>query len=124
MAHSELARHGLCSFFAAAAGVDASAVNSPTFVLCQLYEGNRSIVHLDVYRIKNEEEFLNLGPDELFAGSDVTFIEWGDRVRNCLPKTCVELSIDVAGAESRRFTLRAPPELIQSVASRLDSESE
>ena len=111
-------------FFAAAVGIDASIVNSPTFVLCQHYQGDRAIVHLDVYRVQDDDEFLNLGPDELFASSDVTFIEWGERVRGCLPESCYQLSIEVTGADARAFTLRATPDVIQCIESRLVAADE
>ena len=34
-------------------------------------------------------------------------IEWADRVERSLPREYLEICIDVTGAESRRFTIRA-----------------
>ena len=65
---------------AAAVGVDPRDVVSPTFVLVQDYVADRSICHLDVYRIKDEEEFAQLGPEEFFQTDGLVFIEWADRV--------------------------------------------
>ncbi|MDG2220528.1 MAG: tRNA (adenosine(37)-N6)-threonylcarbamoyltransferase complex ATPase subunit type 1 TsaE [Rubripirellula sp.] len=71
---------------ARAAGIDAVDVTSPTFTLLQTHRGAIVIHHLDAYRVADDEEFLQLGVDELFADDDAwTIIEWGDRVAEVLP---------------------------------------
>ena len=65
---------------AAAAGVPAGAVVSPTFVLVAEYPGRRPIFHLDVYRLRDEEEFLALGPEEYFSAGGWTFVECHDNI--------------------------------------------
>src|SRR5687767_9230734 len=59
----------LVQAIAAACGVPREMIVSPTFVLCQEYSGTRTIFHLDAYRLKNSEEFLQLGPEEFFQSS-------------------------------------------------------
>ena len=55
-------------------------VPSPTFTLMQIYEGERfPIVHADLYRIKSEDEILDLGWDEASAGA-LLMVEWADRM--------------------------------------------
>ena len=73
----------LVQAIAAAAGVDRRSVVSPTFVLVQEYSGRRRIVHIDAYRLRNEDEFRDLGPDEYFEGGGLVLVEWADRVENC-----------------------------------------
>jgi tRNA threonylcarbamoyladenosine biosynthesis protein TsaE len=92
---------------AAACGIPADQVTSPTFVLCQPYEGTRTLFHLDAYRLKDDDEFLGLGPEEYFESEGLTLIEWADRVADCLPSDRVEVRIDVAGESSRRFLVSA-----------------
>ena len=75
-------------YFAAANQIDEQIVTSPTYVLCQEYKGDSQISHLDVYRIRDLDEFAELGPDEIFANSDVTFVEWGEQVAELLPRLC------------------------------------
>ena len=58
----------LVQAIAEAAGVDRRDVLSPTFVLIQEYHGRRSIYHIDAYRLRDEDEFLALGPEEYFDG--------------------------------------------------------
>ena len=108
---------------AAASDIDRQQVTSPTFVLCQTYRGQRTIHHFDVYRLKDEQEFLELGPDEYFESDALCFIEWADRVDHLLPSVRLEIAIEVNGPTRRRFTLRTDdPRLgsaIEQIAKRL-----
>lgn len=84
-------------------GVPADTVVSPTFVLCQEYDGRRMLYHMDAYRLKDDDEFLQLGPEEYFESDGITLIEWADRVTDCLPPDRIEIHIEVAGETARRF---------------------
>lgn len=88
-------------------GVDRRDVVSPTFVLIHEYPGRHTVYHIDAYRIKDEDEFLELGPEEYFDSDGITLVEWADRVAGCLPRQHLEVRIEVTGAESRRFELIA-----------------
>src|SRR5215831_15765648 len=70
----------LVQAIAAALDVPRDEVLSPTFVLCQQYRGTKTINHLDAYRLHDEDEFRELGTDEMFSSDAVTIIEWADRV--------------------------------------------
>jgi tRNA threonylcarbamoyladenosine biosynthesis protein TsaE len=93
----------LVQAIAEALGVERRSVVSPTFVLVQEHHGRRAIYHIDVYRLRDDDEFLALGPEEFFESDGLVFIEWADRVADCLPKNRVEIRIEVTGPESRRF---------------------
>jgi tRNA threonylcarbamoyladenosine biosynthesis protein TsaE len=95
----------LVQAIAAACGVPREEVVSPTFVLLQQYRGRRTINHLDAYRIRDEDEFRELGGLELLAGEELTIIEWAERVERALPDELVRIDIEVTGENSRRFTI-------------------
>jgi tRNA threonylcarbamoyladenosine biosynthesis protein TsaE len=84
-------------------GIDRHNVISPTFVLVQEHHGRRLIYHIDAYRLRDEDEFLALGPEEFFESDAIVLVEWADRVQGCLPKDYIEIHIAVTGPESRRF---------------------
>lgn len=92
---------------AAALGVPRANVTSPTFVLVNEYTSGRlPIYHFDTYRLKDDDEFLNLGPDEYFDGNGLTFVEWSDRVEGLLPTERIEIAIEPTGETTRQFSVR------------------
>ena len=93
----------LVQAIAEALGVERRSVVSPTFVLVQEHRGRRTVYHIDAYRLRDEDEFLALGPEEFFESDGLVLIEWADRVESCLPKDRVEIHIEVTGPQSRRF---------------------
>jgi tRNA threonylcarbamoyladenosine biosynthesis protein TsaE len=111
----------LVQAIAEASGVDRRDVLSPTFVLIHEYQGRRPIYHLDAYRIRDEEEFLDLGPEEYFEGGGLALIEWADRVEGCLPPERIEIRVEVTGPESRRFEVHATGDRYAAVVGRLGS---
>lgn len=82
-------------------------VSSPTFVLMQQYHGSLPLYHFDAYRIKDEDEFLEMGGDEYLFGDGVCLIEWADRIIDLLPEDRVIIEISHTGETSRSFTLAA-----------------
>lgn len=86
-------------------GIDPEIVGSPTFVLIREYKGVRSIAHFDTYRLRDEDEFLELGPEEYFYGQGLSFIEWADRFPQLLPLDRVEISIDIPSETTRCFKI-------------------
>jgi tRNA threonylcarbamoyladenosine biosynthesis protein TsaE len=109
---------------AVALGVPRETVTSPTFVLVNEYPGGRlPLFHFDTYRLKDEDEFLALGPEEYFDAGGITAIEWADRVAALLPAERFEITIDVVDETARRMSIRgttsAAEEIVKQVASRL-----
>jgi tRNA threonylcarbamoyladenosine biosynthesis protein TsaE len=99
---------------AAALGVPRENVTSPTFVLVNEYKSGRMpIYHFDTYRLKDDDEFLNLGPDEYFDSNGLTFVEWADRVSALLPADRLEIMIEVTGDTQRRITIDSASSLIE-----------
>jgi tRNA threonylcarbamoyladenosine biosynthesis protein TsaE len=92
---------------AAALGVRRDEATSPTFVLVNEYRGRRHIYHFDAYRLRDEDEFLELGPEEYFESQGLTFVEWADRVADCLPAERIEIRCEAVGETQRRFLLSA-----------------
>jgi tRNA threonylcarbamoyladenosine biosynthesis protein TsaE len=97
----------LVQAIASSLGVAPGTAVSPTFVLVQEYQGARKIVHVDAYRMRDEDEFLALGAEEYFNSDAIVLIEWADRVAGCLPMDRLQIAIDETGADSRRFVITA-----------------
>ncbi len=87
-------------------GADVQLVSSPTYVLVQEYPlDEMSLYHLDLYRMVHAaEELSDLGLEEMLQNG-VAVIEWADRAADALPVPRTEISIEITGEQSRRFTV-------------------
>lgn len=56
-------------------GID-QMIKSPTYTIAREYEGKLPLYHLDVYRIGDDPDSIDL--DDFIFGSGVTVIEWGE----------------------------------------------
>ena len=93
---------------AQAFGVPRDEVGSPTFVLIREYRGEtRNLYHFDAYRLKNFDEFLELGVGEYFDSGGISFVEWADRVVEVIPEDHIEISIAPIAETSRRIVVAA-----------------
>jgi tRNA threonylcarbamoyladenosine biosynthesis protein TsaE len=107
---------------AASLGIPPSTVTSPTFVLVNEYTGGRvPVYHFDTYRLKDEDEFLELGPDEYFDSSGLAFVEWADRVADWLPAERLEITMEVTGADSRRITIAGTTPQMEAIVARIEA---
>ncbi len=93
----------LVQAIAAAMGVDRSEVNSPTFVLIQEYRGRLPLYHFDTYRLKDTDEFLELGADDLLYADGVCLIEWANKVIDVLPRDLLQIEIAHTTETTRTF---------------------
>ncbi|MBQ1181902.1 MAG: tRNA (adenosine(37)-N6)-threonylcarbamoyltransferase complex ATPase subunit type 1 TsaE [Treponema sp.] len=80
-------------------------ITSPTFCLISEYEGKMPLYHMDVYRLDNEEDFANLGTEDMIYGNGVSIIEWSEKIMNELPKKTIILKIEPQEDGSRIITL-------------------
>lgn len=56
-------------------GID-QMIKSPTYTIAREYEGKLPLYHLDVYRIGDDPDSIDL--DDFIFGGGVTVIEWGE----------------------------------------------
>jgi len=105
---------------AVAAGIDSRAVVSPTFTLVNEYVGPTPIFHFDAYRMRDEQEFLDLGFEEYLERDGWCLVEWSDRVTGCLPDERLEVRIAVSGSDSREVLFVAHGEECVRVIERLE----
>ena len=73
-------------------GID-EQITSPTFALVRSYTGRLDLYHLDVYRLEQVSEALDLGLSELLDDGSVTVIEWGDTIAPALPHDYLEVHL-------------------------------
>ncbi len=79
---------------------------SPTFSIVNEYllENGDPILHFDFYRLKNEEEALDIGWDEYLQREKAwIFVEWPEKIENLLPPHFLLVKIE---QESQKRTYK------------------
>ncbi|WP_208026710.1 tRNA (adenosine(37)-N6)-threonylcarbamoyltransferase complex ATPase subunit type 1 TsaE [Rhabdothermincola sediminis] len=91
--------------FGRALGVEES-ITSPTFTLHRRYRGRLPLDHLDVYRLEQLAEVLDIGLPELLDEGGVILVEWGDAIIPALPADYLQIRIRFGeGDDDRVFEL-------------------
>lgn len=83
-------------------------ITSPTFTLVHVYEGRLPVHHLDVYRLDQMSEALDLGLAEMLDEGGVVLIEWGDAITPLLPHDHLEVRLTFGSGDDDRMLELVP----------------
>ncbi|OGH84518.1 MAG: tRNA (adenosine(37)-N6)-threonylcarbamoyltransferase complex ATPase subunit type 1 TsaE [Candidatus Magasanikbacteria bacterium RIFOXYA2_FULL_44_8] len=89
-------------------------ITSPTFTLMNIFDVKsnanniKKLVHIDTYRLKNEQELIDIGvEDYLGAASTLCVIEWPEKIENLLiRKNIKKITIRHLGGDIREVDIR------------------
>lgn len=87
-----------------ALGVEEDVANSPSFSIVNEYRSETTaelIYHLDLYRLENLEEALDIGIEDYFDSGALCLLEWPERIADILPDDTVRVDIRVNDDNSR-----------------------
>ena len=92
--------HALCTV----KGVT-DTVGSPTFSIINeyAYPGGK-IYHIDLYRLRDEEEALRAGVEDVLYSGELCLVEWPDRAPGIFPPATIALQIAAIDPETRKIT--------------------
>jgi len=83
------------------------AVTSPTFSIVNEYTGTSGkLYHFDFYRLKKQDEALDMGYEEYFYSGSYCFIEWPEKIPDLLPGHYVRVDIQALSDTERKLTFR------------------
>lgn len=84
------------------------ASGSPTYSLVNQYDSNThgTIHHLDLYRLEDEMEALDIGIEEILYGDDYCFIEWPEKIEQLLPDDVIRSYIRRNEDNTRTLTVK------------------
>lgn len=71
-------------------------INSPTFAIVNEYMAGTGepIYHFDFYRIKKEQEVLDIGYEDYIYSDCLCFMEWPELIEDLLPEDAVKVTIE------------------------------
>ena len=83
-----------------------SGITSPTFVISRIHQGKLRLVHVDAYRMReNQSDNTALFDDldlESYLPTSVTVVEWGEGLANRIADSFLELKLSFGLGESER----------------------
>ena len=100
-------------------GVD-GYVRSPTFVLVSVHQGRLPLYHIDIYRLDEVAEVVDLGLEEYLAGDGVSVIEWASKALEVFPQPYVLVTLTYEGENERLIQLEAMGERYESLLSQVE----
>lgn len=83
-------------------------VGSPTFSIINEYvcvDGSGKIFHMDLYRLKDEEEAIQAGVEDCLYSDHICLVEWPEKAPGIFPDDTVHVYIDTIDSSSRRLRI-------------------
>ncbi|GGF17472.1 tRNA (adenosine(37)-N6)-threonylcarbamoyltransferase complex ATPase subunit type 1 TsaE [Echinicola rosea] len=83
-------------------------VSSPSFSIVNEYQNDRgeTFYHFDFYRIKEQEEVLEIGVDEYIYSGNYCWLEWAENIPDYLPEEFYLIRISVSENDGREMSIK------------------
>jgi tRNA threonylcarbamoyladenosine biosynthesis protein TsaE len=79
-------------------------VGSPTFSIINEYSFAGGIIyHLDLYRLKNEEEAVRAGVEDCLYSGEICLVEWPDRAPGIFPDDSFGVLLETINERTRKI---------------------
>ncbi len=83
-----------------------SPVSSPTFSIINEYEyPGGSLFHIDLYRLKDEEEAMRAGVEDCLYSGRICLVEWPERAAGLFPEGTVPVYFGVVDPKTRIISI-------------------
>jgi tRNA threonylcarbamoyladenosine biosynthesis protein TsaE len=82
-------------------------VGSPTFSIINEYRtaDENIIYHMDLYRLKDEEEAIAAGVEDAMYSGNTCFVEWPEKIPDLLPENTVHCYLQTVGNNERNLKI-------------------
>ncbi len=79
-------------------------VGSPTYSIINEYNSSEgSIFHIDLYRLKDEEEVVRAGVEDCLYSGNICLVEWPERALGIFPDDTIHVYLNVINEGTRTF---------------------
>ncbi|HQV54261.1 MAG: tRNA (adenosine(37)-N6)-threonylcarbamoyltransferase complex ATPase subunit type 1 TsaE [Chitinophagaceae bacterium] len=85
-------------------------ISSPTFPIINEYkydcEGTmRLLFHMDLYRLKDEEEAIRAGVEDCLFSGFICLVEWPEKAPSIFPDTAVHVYLELVDEKTRSIKI-------------------
>ncbi len=87
-------------------GYSPESVNSPTFSYLNIYTGDKTVYHFDLYRLRDADEFLSMGFDEYLFSEGICCVEWSEKIADLIPPDAIKVEITHVSENSRSVSIK------------------
>ena len=83
------------------------SIGSPTFAIINQYQASdgQIIFHIDMYRLKDEEEALQTGVEDCLYSGNCCFVEWPEKAPGIFPGDTLHIQLLPLDNEIRKLTI-------------------
>jgi len=83
-------------------------VTSPSYTIVSEYEAIISgekitMYHIDAYRLRNDDDFIAIGGEDMVYGEGISVIEWSDRILSFIPDGALKVDIAISTDTERKI---------------------
>ena len=86
------------------------AVTSPTYSIIQEYKtsDNKTIFHIDLYRLKSKEEAMEAGVEDCLMSNDICMVEWPEKAPGIFPENTIYSDLEILSESKRKLIIKLP----------------
>lgn len=85
-------------------------VTSPTYSIIQEYktDDNKIIFHIDLYRLKSNQEAIDAGVEDCFLSNEICMVEWPEKAPGIFPSNTIYCNIEILSSDKRKMIIKLP----------------
>ena len=93
--------HALCEVMAIK-----DTISSPTFSIINQYATTtgKTVYHMDLYRLKDEQEAVNTGVEDCLYSGNTCLVEWPEKAPGIFPDDTLHVTIISIGTDTRKLS--------------------
>jgi tRNA threonylcarbamoyladenosine biosynthesis protein TsaE len=94
--------HALCEVMAIK-----DTISSPTFSIINQYAtvDGKTVYHMDLYRLKDEQEAVNTGVEDCLYSGNTCFVEWPEKAPGIFPDDTLHVTIIAINTNTRKLQI-------------------
>lgn len=83
-------------------------ISSPTFSIINQYStiGGATVYHMDLYRLKSNEEAVTAGVEDCLFSGNTCFVEWPEKAPRIFPDDTLHITIISTGTDTRKLSFK------------------